>query len=88
MRHIFQEPQNELLGVPIPGIKNLKGNKVFKYRMPNKSANRGQSGGFRIIYYYVTAENIVHPMTLYSKTDLDDIPAHAIDQIIKDSFFY
>lgn len=81
----IQNPENELLGASVPGIKRLKGNKVFKYR-PNKSANRGRSGGFRIIYYYVTTEGIIYPLTIYSKTEIEDIPSHIIDDIIRNYF--
>ncbi|MFD1361794.1 hypothetical protein [Lentibacillus salinarum] len=82
----MQNPQNKLLGVPVPGLKNVNGNKVFKYRMPNKSANKGRSGGFRLIYYYMTSGNTIFLLTIYSKTHLEDIPSHVIDQIIKKYF--
>lgn len=77
---IFIEEGN-LISSPITGLK-LKGNKVFKARLDNDDASRGKSGGFRIIYYLVTSSNKIYPLTIYSKSDQDDIQRKDIYDLI------
>jgi mRNA-degrading endonuclease RelE of RelBE toxin-antitoxin system len=50
-------------------------------RLPNPSANRGKSGGFRLIYYIRAAEQIIL-ITLYSKTEQSDIPTTELKRLI------
>ncbi len=48
---------------------------VYKVRLPNRSARRGKSGGFRV-YYLVQSTDLtarIILITIYSKTDRDDI---------------
>lgn len=61
--------KGHLVGEDITGLK-LKGNKVFKCRVENKSSNKGKSGGFRIIYYLVTFDRGIYPLTIYSKNEI------------------
>ncbi|MCY4464438.1 MAG: hypothetical protein OXE46_02760 [Chloroflexi bacterium] len=43
-----------------PGIqyKRMGGN-VYRVRLPNRSARRGKSAGFRVAYYAVREDNVV-----------------------------
>ena len=70
------------LGEDIQGVTK-DGNKVFKKRMKNTSAKKGLSGGFRIIEYLVTSENIVYLLDIYSKSEKEDIPKKRIAKLIK-----
>ena len=54
---------------------------VYKARLPNPSSRRGKSGGFRLIYY-VQQPDTVFLITIYSKTEKDDISATAIRRIL------
>lgn len=63
-------------GDSVPRLK-LKGNKVFKTRMANPDANKGKSGGFRVIWY------LVYPLTIYSKSDQTDIHPEEIARLIR-----
>lgn len=56
--------------------------RVFKVRVKNTDARRGKSGGYRIIYYLETDEQIIM-LTIYSKTDKSDTPIVVIRQIIE-----
>jgi mRNA-degrading endonuclease RelE of RelBE toxin-antitoxin system len=56
---------------------------VFKVRIKNRDAQRGFSGGYRVIYYLETAEQILM-VTIYSKSDESDAPANVIRSIIKE----
>lgn len=73
---------NGHLGDSVPGIVK-DGNKVFKKRMRNTSAKKGLSGGFRIIKYLVTKDNIIYLLDIYSKSDKVNISDKRIRRLIK-----
>lgn len=56
---------------------------LYKVRIRNRDTQKGQSGGYRMIYYLQTKESVVL-ITLYSKTEQSDISAAAIRRIIRD----
>lgn len=60
------------------------GYSVYKVRLPNPDAQRGKSGGFRIIYYLKTLETILL-IYIYSKTDRADLDADEIRRMIDES---
>jgi len=72
---------NELSINPELGV-NL-GDKIFKVRIPNSSIPTGKSGGFRIITYY-KREDIIFLVTIYSKTEQDNILTNRLREIIKE----
>lgn len=55
---------------------------VFKVRLGNTDAQRGKSGGYRVIYYLKTKTRIIL-VTIYSKSDQGDISDRTICQIIE-----
>jgi len=72
---------NELSINPELGV-NL-GDRIFKVRIPNSSIPTGKSGGFRIITYY-KREDIIFLVTIYSKTEQDNILTNRLREIIKE----
>ncbi len=60
------------------------GYSIYKVRLPNRDARRGKSGGYRVIYYLQTAEQVIL-VTLYSNTEQGDIAPALIRQIIETS---
>jgi len=70
------------LGDSVPGVVK-DGNKVFKKRMRNSSANKGLSGGFRVIEYLVTETNEVYLLDIYSKSDQENIRVEEIRRLIQ-----
>lgn len=74
--------QGNLIGDPIKGLK-LKGNKVFKTRLENPDANKGKRGGFRVVWYLITSDNKIYPLTIYSKSEQENISDREILYIIK-----
>lgn len=67
-----------------PGDRVQSGNYViYKARLPNQDAQRGKSGGYRVIYYLRTAHHLVL-LTLYAKSDYNDISLDEIRAIIAD----
>ena len=80
VRKLVAELENdERPGDKIPGV----GYDVYKVRLPNPSAQRGKSGGFRVIYYVQLATRIVF-VTIYSKTEQSNISADRIRQALAD----
>lgn len=71
--------QGQTLGDQIPGVQY----EVFKVRVRNSDSGKGKSGGYRVIYQRTT-EGAIVLITIYSKTEQEDIAAGDIRQIILD----
>jgi mRNA-degrading endonuclease RelE of RelBE toxin-antitoxin system len=70
-----------------PGDKIANvGHDVYKVRLRNRSANKGKSSGFRVIYFVRVADEIVL-LSIYSKSDRTDFDAKRIQQIITSEIF-
>mgnify|MGYP002784374266 CR=1 FL=1 len=76
-RVIEQLEAGELPGDRIPGIEYA----IYKVRVRNSDAQKGKSGGYRLIYYVKTLENLIL-LTIYSKSQQEDIQAEDIYQIV------
>ena len=65
-----------------PGDR-ITGNKypVYKVRVKNSNIRKGQSGGYRVIYYIQTPEAILLTK-IYSKSDRANISNEEIEEII------
>ena len=59
------------------------GENIFKVRIPNSSIPSGKSGGFRIITYY-KKDDILYLITIYSKTEQDNVLTDKLRQIVKE----
>lgn len=76
---IFEQLESgEILGNQIQGVSYP----LYKIRVKNSDAKRGKSGGYRIIYYLVSGEDITL-ITIYSKSDQSDIETTEILDIIQ-----
>jgi mRNA-degrading endonuclease RelE of RelBE toxin-antitoxin system len=64
-------------GDKIPGVRF----DVYKVRIANSDAARGKQGGYRVIYQITEMTDIVL-ITVYSKTEQDDIKPEQIRDII------
>jgi mRNA-degrading endonuclease RelE of RelBE toxin-antitoxin system len=76
---IEQLQSGEIPGDQVSGT----GYSIFKVRVRNSDAQRGKSGGYRILYYLKTNTSILL-LTLYSKSEQDDIAAEDLITIIKE----
>ena len=65
------------IGDQIPGT----GYTVFKVRLKNSDIQKGKSGGYRVIYQ-LRSDNCILLVSIYSKSNQDDIPASQIREII------
>lgn len=59
------------------------GKVVFKVRIRNTDAQRGKSGGYRVLYYLQRAE-MIQLIEIYSKSDTTDISADEIEKLLSD----
>ena len=69
----------ETPGARIPGVGHL----LYKVRAPNTDASRGRSGGYRVIYYLCTPNEVLL-ITIYSKSDQSDIARDELMAIIRE----
>jgi mRNA-degrading endonuclease RelE of RelBE toxin-antitoxin system len=61
------------------------GSRCYKIRLANSSIPTGKSGGFRVIYYYLDEENNIYLMSIYAKSDLENISDEKIIEILNDN---
>ncbi len=66
-----------------PDSGTYLGNNSYKIRIKNSSSNKGKSGGYRIISYFWN-DNILGLLTIYSKSDRENIFENEIDTLIKE----
>jgi mRNA-degrading endonuclease RelE of RelBE toxin-antitoxin system len=79
VRHLIDLLQSgETPGDRIAGNRYV----VYKVRVKNSDVNRGQSGGYRVIYYIQTSQGILL-VKIYSKSDLENISNDEIEDAIE-----
>ncbi|MFY9179161.1 MAG: addiction module toxin RelE [Venatoribacter sp.] len=71
-----------LLANPQAGVE-LSHN-CYKIRLANSSTQSGKSGGFRVIYYYLDAQQNLYLMTIYSKSEQSNIETSVLLEILKE----
>jgi len=64
-------------------VPRVKGRPIFKVRLPNRDAQSGKSGGYRLLYYLIDREQRLL-LTIYSKTDQSDIAPEELTRIVKE----
>jgi mRNA-degrading endonuclease RelE of RelBE toxin-antitoxin system len=74
---IQQLHSGELPGDRVPGMEY----EIFKVRIKNSDIQKGKSAGYRAIYYLKTSDSIVL-VTIYSKSDISDIAAETVRDIL------
>lgn len=58
------------------------GNDTYKIRIAIKSKSKGKSGGGRVITYLVNEHNEVYLLTIYDKSEFDNIGDKTLQAII------
>ena len=71
----------ELLSNPFIGTE--LGNNTYKIRIKNSDNNKGKSAGYRIITYVVNQENTIFLVSIYSKSEQDNILDAELTELIK-----
>jgi len=74
--------QNYLLQYPESGkvVPGSGGVRKVRWAM----SGRGKSGGVRVIYYFKKLDDEIWLLTIYSKREVENIPAHILRQIAKE----
>ena len=84
--HIRQDLEQlikQLQNADLPGDRiQSTGYIVYKVRLSNRDAKRGKSGGYRVIYYLKTRKKTIF-LTIYTKSEREDITTREIQQIIE-----
>ncbi len=65
------------IGVVVPGSGGVR-----KLRWGTLA--KGKRGGVRVIYYFRKRNNEVWMLTIYGKSEVENIPAHILKQIAKE----
>lgn len=55
---------------------------VYKVRLANPDAGKGKRGGFRVIYYVQLADRVIL-LTIYAKSERENIPVAEIQRLIE-----
>jgi len=77
----MKELQEELQLNPKAGIALQ--HSCYKIRIVNSSTPTGKSGGFRVVYYFVDNNNKIFLMTIYSKTQKDNLSENELLELLK-----
>jgi hypothetical protein len=74
--------QSFLLQYPEAGqiVPGTGGVRKLRWAMSGK----GKSGGVRVIYYFKRQDNEIWLLTIYSKSEVENIPSHVLRQIAKE----
>ncbi|HRF97876.1 MAG TPA: hypothetical protein PLZ51_21860 [Aggregatilineales bacterium] len=74
-----QIARDERPGDLIPHV----GYEVYKVRLKNPDSKKGKSGGFRVVYYVRFVDRVTM-LSIYSKTEEQDMSPQTIIQILED----
>ena len=72
--YLLQNPES---GKLVPGSGGVR---KVRWAMSGK----GKSGGVRVIYYFKRQDDEIWLLTIYSKNEVENIPAHVLRQIAKE----
>lgn len=78
----LQTLEQDLMGNPTFG-QNL-GQNAYKVRVAVKSKGKGKSGGVRVITYLVTEEEEIYLLTIYDKSEMENIDNKTLKEMIKE----
>jgi mRNA-degrading endonuclease RelE of RelBE toxin-antitoxin system len=59
------------------------GNNCYKIKVAIKSKNKGKSGGARLITRILISESSIYLLSIYDKSDKDNISDKEIDNLLK-----
>jgi len=82
LREIFEKIEEDYRraagAAAIPGF----GEEVWKYRCKSSDLKRGAQRGFRIVAYYDSERNVLHPILVYTKPQQEDVSPEEIEGAI------
>ena len=81
IKHDIELLAEELLKNPFIGTS--LGNNTYKVRIKNSDNNKGKSAGYRIITYIVDKDSKIFLVSIYSKSEQDNILDTELEELIK-----
>lgn len=75
-RLVMELEENPVMGISI-------GHNCYKIRLAITSKGKGKSGGARVITHLVFKDNIVYLLTIYDKSDIENLPDKEILELVK-----
>ncbi|MBI3241293.1 MAG: type II toxin-antitoxin system RelE/ParE family toxin [Chloroflexi bacterium] len=80
---------NEYLGLQVFLLKYPEAGKIVPgsggvRKLRWMMAGKGKRGGVRVIYYFKKQDNEIWMLTIYGKSDRENIPAHILRQIAEE----
>jgi hypothetical protein len=66
--------ENPFLGTPL-------GNNCYKVRMAIRSKGKGKSGGGRVITWVKVIDDVIHLLTIYDKSNIENISDEYLDEL-------
>lgn len=73
---VMELEENPEMGISI-------GHNCYKIRLAITSKGKGKSGGARVITHLVFKDNIVYLLTIYDKSDIENLPDKEILELVK-----
>ena len=64
-------------------VPRVEGRLIFKVRAPNRDAQSGKSGGYRVLYYLIDSERRLL-LAIYTKTRQEDISTEMLIKIVEE----
>lgn len=77
----YRALQNHLMAQPDAGAVIRGSGGVRKVRWA--AGGKGKSGGLRVIYYWLTADDQIMFLTLYGKSEKGNLSAAELKQVVK-----
>lgn len=77
----YRALQNHLMAQPDAGAVIRGSGGVRKVRWA--AGGKGKSGGLRLIYYWLTADDQIMFLTLYGKSEKENLSAADLKQLVK-----
>ena len=59
------------------------GKNCFKIRLKNSDNQKGKSGGYRVIYFYIDGD-IITLLSIYSKSEIENISENEVIERLKE----
>lgn len=74
-----------LLEMPTLGRVIIGSNGIRKLRIRNQDAQRGKSGGYRLLYYFEDhANKTIYLLLLFSKSERDDVTRRELEGLLEE----
>jgi mRNA-degrading endonuclease RelE of RelBE toxin-antitoxin system len=67
-----------------PRIGTDLGKGLYKIRLRSSDMARGKRGGFRVVYYLLTQDRKVYLLTIFPKTEVENIDFKKIHELLED----